>query len=246
MIKKLYWYLPKFSRNFLTYLWYRFFQSKLFNAYKQHKFSDEYLKFVHLFESINYLKVAGNYGEVLPLSYYEFGCHSGRTFSAVVNSAKFLGLDKMQYFAFDSFEGLPNTNYLEDGFFKRGTFSTSKEDFLNIIKKQTNLLLEDKNIIKGFYSDSLTADLQKKLPKIGVVHIDVDLYSSTKEVLNFIKPLLIPGSIILFDDWYCFPPGKNLGEQKAFNEFLDINNNFRVQEWKSYSTFGKSFFIISV
>ncbi len=89
-------------------------------------------------------------------------------------------------------------------------------------------------------------ELQTKMPKIGIVYIDVDLYSSTKKVLKFISPLFVPGSVIIFDDWYCFPPNLEMGERKAFNEFLEENLNLKVEEWKSFSTFGKSFFITKI
>ena len=115
-----------------------------------------------------------------------------------------------------------------------------------IIKKNTGIKLKSEQIIKGFYSKTLTKELQSKLPKVGLVHIDVDLYSSTICVLNFIAPLLVAGSIIAFDDWYCFPPGSNKGEAKSLNEFLDLNPHYKVEEWKAYSTFGKSFFVTSL
>ena len=179
-------------------------------------------------------------------TYFEFGCHSGRTFSAAINHSNYLKLSNMQFFAFDSFQGLPDTEISNDGIFKKGEYATSLSDFKNIIKSNTGFILADNNIIKGFYSDSLTYDLQNKLPKIGVVHIDVDLYSSTIEVLQFIKPLIDIGTVILFDDWYCFTPGQNKGENKAFNEFLENNKNFQVEHWKNYSTFGKSFIFTSI
>ena len=78
-----------------------------------------------------------------------------------------------------------------------------------------------------------------------MLHIDVDLYSSTKELLKFAQPLLVNGSVILFDDWYCFKPDTkhSYGEQKAVQEFLEINKNIKLLPWKNYSTFGKSFFV---
>lgn len=63
---------------------------------------------------------------------------------------------------------------------------------------------------------------------------------------NCVKPLIVVGSIIIFDDWYCFPVGEAKGERLALEEFLLENNSFRTEEWKSYSTFGKSFFITSI
>ena len=174
--------------------------------------------------------------------FFEFGCHSGRTFATAMNSAYFLDIRECQFFAFDSFEGLPETNS-QDGIFKEGTFFTYKENFKKIIKKKTNIELLDNQIIRGFYSDSLTEDLRISLPKVGIIHIDVDLYSSTVEVLDFIKPLLVEGSLLLFDDWYCFPGGSLAGERKAFIEFCEQNPGFEFEEWKNYSNFGRSIFV---
>jgi O-methyltransferase len=72
------------------------------------------------------------------------------------------------------------------------------------------------------------------------------LYSSTVTVLDFIKKFLVSGTVILFDDWYCFPPGKEMGERRAFNEFLKKYPEIQVDEWKNYSTFGKSFLVRKV
>ena len=106
--------------------------------------------------------------------------------------------------------------------------------------------MEEHQIIEGFFSETLNAELQNKLPKAGIVHIDVDLYSSTVEILNFIKPLLSLGTVILFDDWYCFPVGEDKGERLALKEFCKANPKFQLEEWKNYSTFGKSFFVSSL
>jgi hypothetical protein len=111
-------------------------------------------------------------------------------------------------------------------------------DFECIVYKKTGLHLPVANVVQGFYCDSLTQELQSRMPKAGVVHIDVDLYSSTVDVLRFLKPLLVPGSLLVFDDFYCFPGGSLQGEHKALKEFLQANPEFGVEPWKAYSTFG--------
>ena len=83
------------------------------------------------------------------------------------------------------------------------------------------------------------------MPAAGFVHIDVDLYSSTTLVLDFIMPLCRPGTVILFDDWYTFPGGQSKGERRALEEFLLANEGYSVEPWKNYSTFGKSFFVVT-
>lgn len=219
----------------------RIFRRHAYQAQRDYQYTDEHLKYVHILEAMNYVRVAG-----VPNVYFEFGCHSGRTFSAAIRAADFLGMSDTEFFAFDSFEGLPATNPVDDGVFQEGEFSTSVDEFVRLVKGMSGRKIEKKSIVKGFYRDSLTVELQGRLPKVGVVHIDVDLYSSTVEVLQFIKPLLVVGTVLIFDDWYCFTPGANKGEVRALNEFREMNPSFGVEGWKSYSTFGKSFFVTSI
>ena len=232
-------------KRLLKNIYYSTLNKKRFTSYRNYTFSDETAKYTHILEAINYLRVAGDLGNVLPQTYFEFGCHSGRTFSAAINAAKFLKIEDFKSFAFDSFQGLPETNDA-DGYFKKGTFHTTQGDFLNIIKATTGQVLGPEQVIEGFYEKSLTLDLRQKLPNIGVLHIDVDLYSSTVEVLSFVEKLLVSGSVIMFDDYYCYNPDRPAGELLALNEFLEANTNFGVIPWKAYSTFGQSFFVKKV
>jgi O-methyltransferase len=228
------------SNRYIIGFYFKWFRNNKYQSYKNYLFSDENLKFVHLLEAVNYCKVAE-----LPYVYFEFGCHSARTFSAVINASEYLKLNMMKFYAFDSFEGLPNTSSDEDGVFQTGEFSTPISKFKDLVKNKTNKILSDDCIVKGFYSDSLTTELQKQMPKVGIVHIDVDLYSSTKEVLSFLKPLFTVGTVILFDDYYCFKPDGTKGEMKALTEFCEETPGFKIKEWKAYSTFGQSFFVTS-
>jgi O-methyltransferase len=219
---------------------------ELVPALRDYTYTDENLKFVHILECMNYLRIAGSGGAVLPPVYFEFGCHSGRTFSAAVRAARFLELEGASFYAFDSFQGLPPTDVAEDGAFITGEFATSRADFMRIVERDSGLRLDDAHVTQGFYSDSLTPQLQSRMPKVGVVHIDVDLYSSTVEVLKFIKPLLVVGTVLVFDDWYAFPPGTDRGEMRAVKEFCEQHPSFALEEWKAYSTFGKSFFVTAL
>ena len=151
-------------------------------------------------------------------------------------------MDDFEFHAFDSFQGLPETDEA-DGYFEEGTFDTSQADFVSIVKRRTGKLLAGDSIHSGFYVDSLTTELQARLPKIGVLHVDVDLYSSTVELLDFVEPLLCDGTVILFDDWYCFPLGTSGGEGLEVEHFLSKRQGIEMVPWKAYSTFGQSFFV---
>ena len=220
------------------FIYHRILRRKYLHARKWYIETDETFKYIHILEAVNYVRVAE-----MPKVFFEFGCHSGRTFSAAILASKFLNFD-MKSYAFDSFEGLPKTSKEEDGYFEGGTFYTGLEEFNRIITKKTGVRLPEEQLIKGYYEKSLTDELATKLPKkVGFVHIDVDLYSSTVTALEFIKDFLVIGTVILFDDWYCFSPGKEMGERKALKEFLEKYPSIELEEWKNYSTFGKSFFV---
>ena len=168
--------IRKIIKEFL----YRTLFRNRFLAYKYYTNSDEGEKFQHLIEAVNYIRVTQQ-----DLVVFEFGCHSGRTFSAIGSAARFFKMPTEHLYAFDSFEGLPYEP--NSGVFKSGEFSTSEKVFRKIVKKRTGIQLSDKQIIRGFYSDSLQKALSLNLPSPSLVHIDVDLYSSTVEVLKFLE-----------------------------------------------------------
>ena len=101
---------------------------------------------------------------------------------------------------------------------------------------------------KGFYSETLTPDLQKKLQSDAakVILVDCDLYSSTVLVLRFVKPMIQKGTLILFDDWNCFEADNTKGERKATGEFLKDNPEIQLEENFSFGWHGQAFKVIQI
>ena len=139
-----------------------------------------------------------------PKNYYlEFGVFSGTSinfFSQKINK---------NIYGFDSFEGLKE-DWLGTSVIK-GTFDLKKQ----IPKLNSNVIP-----ISGWVQDTLPKFLDEKKPKINFVHMDIDTYESSKFVLENIKPFLIKGAIILFDELYNFE-GWDVGEYKALTEVFD-------------------------
>ena len=54
---------------------------------------------------------------------------------------------------------------------------------------------------------------------IAFIHIDCDLYSSTKTVFELLGRRIQPGCVIVFDEYFNYP-GWQDGEFKAFQEFI--------------------------
>lgn len=69
--------------------------------------------------------------------------------------------------------------------------------------------------------------------KAAVVHIDCDLYSSARDVLQFVEPHLVEGSLILFDDWFCYRGRRDKGVRGAFEKWL-MTSGWAAEEYFRY------------
>jgi hypothetical protein len=117
---------------------------------------------------------------------------------------------------FDSFEGLP-----ED-------WIDNNNIVLNkcLFTLNGNLPVVNNNVvlIKGLFQDTLDDFLHKyNDKKISFVHIDCDIYSSTKFVLEKLYPYLDENCVFVFDELVNVP-NDSCNELKALNEFINTYN----------------------
>lgn len=151
--------------------------------------------------------------------YLEFGVWKG-------DSINFFSkiLDKQLIYGFDSFEGLKEDwlgGYINH---PKGRYS---------LKKKLPRFNKNVRIIEGWVENTLPNYLIEHKPKINFVHMDVDIYESSKFILEKIKPFLVNNAIILFDELFDYP-GWEEGEHKALIESFEDN------EYK-YLAFNKFF-----
>jgi hypothetical protein len=132
----------------------------------------------------------------------EFGVYRGGTILKIAAR-----LPDRQVFGFDSFEGLPEPWF----FFSQGIFSDRK----GVPSMPNNVIL-----IKGLFQDTSSDFLTKHPGSIAFLHVDSDLYSSCKFVLETYGERIRPQTIILFDEFYNYPTWME-GEFKAFHEWCD-------------------------
>lgn len=69
-------------------------------------------------------------------------------------------------------------------------------------------------------------------PPIALAHIDCDIYESARLVLSALAPHLVPGTILVFDEYFNYP-GFREHEFRACAEFLAETG--RGIEWLTYS-----------
>ena len=85
--------------------------------------------------------------------YFEFGCHKGRTFSFALAHARMRSMN-MNFYAFDSFEGLPNVknNLNQNDKFKHKALKTNMDDFKKIVNK-FSFYKKNIQLVPGFYEN---------------------------------------------------------------------------------------------
>jgi hypothetical protein len=138
----------------------------------------------------------------------EFGVYQGRTINEIAEK-----LINHTIYGFDSFEGLPEA--WDDGnmVYQKGGFTMNGR--LPHVRNNVQLFpgwFED--TVPKFYDDVV------KDSRMGLLHVDCDLYSSTKCVLETLEENIVPDeTIIVFDEILNYPDAKH-HELKAFSEML--------------------------
>ena len=157
-------------------------------------------------------------------SYLEFGVFTGSSFNFAmkVNKKieKIFGNTDCEFIGFDSFKGFGEIKKEDENpGFTNQIFSVNEEKVLKNIKKCAKG--QKMRIIKGFYQDTIKNKTAQDLniDKARVVMIDCDLKESARLALEFIRPAIQEGTIILFDDFVFFKGNENKGEFGAFNDF---------------------------
>ena len=105
--------------------------------------------------------------------------------------------------------------------------------------------IQNISLVDGWYNEVLTPELRQSLgiKRAAFINIDCDLSESTIAALNWCEPLITQGTIINFDDWFCYQGRPDHGEQLAFQQFLNDNPDMTATSFSTYSWHGKSFII---
>jgi O-methyltransferase len=162
--------------------------------------------FEHLYDFYRYVHDQVSSGT--SIDFLEFGVYTGHSirFWSQMNrdpQSRFIG--------FDSFEGLPEdwTKKLPRGTFDVGGAVPQIDD-------------ERVSFVKGWFQNTLPGFLNGFTPRSRlVVHNDSDLYSSTLFTLANLNMLLVPGTVVIFDDFWM--------PTHVFRAFSDYKSAF----WRS-------------
>jgi O-methyltransferase len=176
--------------------------------------------FIGLYEGIASLAVGcpergyvlmslAQYARYLPGDFAECGVYRGG--SALLLCRTLQDTSKRLYL-FDSFQGLPALDAKHDRTvdFREGQFSVSAETVRQLLSDFRQRI----DLREGWIPDTFRG-LESTL--YAFAHIDVDLYQSTLDCCSYFYPRLIPGGVLLFDE-YGAPSAH--GEKDAVDEYF--------------------------
>ena len=148
----------------------------------------------------------------------EVGVFRGGGSYFIASAAKKLLKNRpIKMYSVDTFEGHPDdidTQY--DGKHVVGKFSsTSYEDV-----KQYLSVFPEVEVLKGRFQDRIDVLGDKKF---SMVHLDVDIYSGTKDGLAFFHERLLKGGIIVVDD---YANTACQGVMQAVEEFIENHDDY--------------------
>lgn len=139
-------------------------------------------------------------------NYLEFGVATGRSINTIASFTP----NGTKVYGFDTFEGLP-----EDWAGHNAVSGTFKQ--ARLPKVLNNVVL-----IRGLFENTLPSFREQMPENISFCHIDCDLYSSTKTILETLGDKLTTGSYVLFDEYFNYPAWRQ-HEWKAWQEFCASN-----------------------
>jgi Macrocin-O-methyltransferase (TylF) len=132
----------------------------------------------------------------------EFGVYKGTSLTRI---AKFFP-DRTVH-GFDSFAGLPENWGSKDV----GSF--------DIGAQPPQLSVSNVEFHVGWFDDTIPIFAREFSGPFAFAHLDADLYSSTKTVFDNLGDWFVPGTVVVFDEYFGYF-GWQHHEHKAFHEFL--------------------------
>ncbi|MFO0997586.1 MAG: TylF/MycF/NovP-related O-methyltransferase [Alphaproteobacteria bacterium] len=169
----------------------------------------------------------------LPGSIAEFGVRNGANFFYLARMMEIFhaaqrhdAISARQLYGFDTFRGFPSiapqdrshsswSEMREGGVacFDREVFFRDLEEFRSASAVGRRL-----HVVEGDVVETLPAFLESNPGvRFALIYLDMDLYEPTKACLELLAPKLVPGAVVVFDEYGLkeFP-----GETAAADEFL--------------------------
>ncbi|MBS0208540.1 MAG: class I SAM-dependent methyltransferase [Planctomycetes bacterium] len=186
--------------------------------------------------------------EAVAGDYLEFGMYEGSSFIAALEcheSTKGQEAQPRKFWGFDSFEGFRySTDADQHPFFRPGEFKSSYQKTLSRLSGQFGRRAEW-DVLPGYIEDTIGKKTPDELgiQKIAVALIDCDLGEPARVALEFMAPVLQPGSVIVLDDFFAYAGSNERGVAGAFANFQKSHPELVFRRLLDYGYGGQAFIV---
>jgi hypothetical protein len=165
----------------------------------------------------------------------EYGSYRGGSaiFMATVAKELYPG---MKIFALDTYEGMPPTDKNVDAH-NAGDFADARLD--NLMAQVDNLKLDNLVLVKGLFEETHDR-VMKEAGTVRLAHIDCDIGPAVRYCYHAVKPFMVEGGYIAFDDATV---SSCIGATEAVEDLVirdDKLNSEQIWPHFVFRTFGKS------
>jgi hypothetical protein len=148
----------------------------------------------------------------------EFGVFNGVTISCLATARP-----ELKFHGFDSFEGLPEDWDCGEKMVKGEAF-----DRKGVLPE----VPENVSLYKGWFNETLEPFAEEHTDKVSYLHLDADIYSSTKYVLDTLNDRIVPGTIIRLDELVCWRHAFKEASPKGKSNRV-LYTTWKEHEWKA-------------
>jgi O-methyltransferase len=166
-------------------------------------------------------------------AYVECGVYKGASIVAMIRTLQSLDRSNRDIWLYDTFEGMPKPEAIDkfyaasgDCDWGLGTWNALKRDDgsggsnwvwgpLDEVKAyvgKTGYPPSRLHYIKGMVEETIPGSAPEK---ISILRLDTDFYSSTKHEFVHLYPRMVPGGVVIIDDY-----GAYAGSRKATDEYF--------------------------
>ena len=121
-------------------------------------------------------------------------------------------------FLADTFSGVVKVGQ-QDTCYKGGEHADTSVEQVRMLLRSNGL--EQVQVLMGVFPEHNAEQVGER---ISLLHIDVDVYDSARDILQWAMPRLVPGAVVVFDDYGFYGCE---GVTRMVNEFVIGRSNFR-------------------
>lgn len=176
----------------------------------------------------------------------EFGVLNGQGAVDIIRQLR--GTHYKAHYGFDSFEGFGKISEFDEQksvlqpMFSSGVFVGLDKDAVYKSIKSHVMFDSELHLIEGFFEKSLKSFDKSQLSGFPLLlYVDCDLYTSSKEVFEFIDDVAQTGTWILCDDYWCYRGHPLAGQRRAMDEWLENSKRVGVTPYSNFNGFGRAF-----